>query len=85
MKLVTFGIDQKRNLIIQFPIFGTALYLATTNVISVRDGPSPYSRSNHQSTILHRTQNKEAIHSTKLGNIYKHLTARTSYLQEIRI
>ena len=35
--------------------------------------------------MLHRTQNKEAIHSIKLWNIYKHSTARTGNLQENRI
>ena len=33
MKLVTFGIDQKRNLIIQFPVFCTALYTETTDSV----------------------------------------------------
>ena len=33
MKLVTFGIDQNRNLIIQFPVFDTALYAETTNSV----------------------------------------------------
>ena len=31
MKLVTFGIDQDRNLIIQFPVFVTALHTETTD------------------------------------------------------
>ena len=44
MKLVTFGIDQERYLIIHFPIFCAALYATATNLISTRDSPSSYNR-----------------------------------------
>ena len=47
MKLVTFGIDQKKKLNYTVSNFCTALLSATANFISVRDSPSPYSRSQH--------------------------------------
>ena len=34
MKLVTFGIDRDRNLIIQFPIFVQTIYSKTINTLS---------------------------------------------------
>ena len=36
MKLVTFGIDENRNLIVQFPVF-TAIHSTTTDTISNRN------------------------------------------------
>ena len=44
MKFVTFGIDKKRNLIIQLPIFGAALYSTAINFISNRNSTGPYCR-----------------------------------------
>ena len=52
MKLVTFGIDRDRNLIIQFPVF-LEPYTATTNIISNRDCTSSNYRSKHASTLLY--------------------------------
>ena len=44
MKLVTFGIDKKRNLIIQFPIFVQPYTQTAINFISNRNSTSPYCR-----------------------------------------
>ena len=41
MKLVTFGIDDEKNLIIQFSVFVQALYSNKANFISNRDSASP--------------------------------------------
>ena len=45
MKLVTFGIDKERNLIIPCSNFHAALY-TTTNTMPTRDSPSAHCRQN---------------------------------------
>ena len=45
MKLVTFGIDRDRNLIIQFPCFHTAIYPTVSDNVSHRNSTSSYCRS----------------------------------------
>ena len=40
MKLVTFGIDDKRNLIVQFPGICTSTQPTTPNIVSIRDSSS---------------------------------------------
>ena len=44
MKLVTFGIDRKRNLTIQFPVFIQPYTQTTADFISTRNHSSPHSR-----------------------------------------
>ena len=44
MKLITFGIDNDKNLIVQFPVFHTTLHTATMDIISDRNCTS----SNHR-------------------------------------
>ena len=44
MKLVTFGIDDKRNLIVPFPVFVHQHTQTTPNIISIRDSSSTYYR-----------------------------------------
>ena len=44
MKLVTFGIDYQKNLIIQFPVFVQLYNTNKINFISVRNSPSANSR-----------------------------------------
>ena len=44
-KLVTFGIDRNRNLIIQFPIFIQALYSAAAYTVSNRNSACSHCRS----------------------------------------
>ena len=34
MKLVTFGIEEGRNLIVQFPVFVPAIYTTAANTVS---------------------------------------------------
>ena len=51
MKLVTFGIDNDRNLIVQFPVFMHPLHTITTNIISDWDSASSNHRSNQ--SFLH--------------------------------
>ena len=52
MKLVTFGIDNDKNLIVQFPVYHTAIYTTPTDIISDRDSTSSDHRSKYTSTIL---------------------------------
>ena len=80
MKLVTFGIDKKRNLIIQFPIFvqtytqkSLILYQIETIPVLVVDKNT---KANSYTEILV----KEAIHSIKFRNIYKYTSTGISHL-----
>ena len=54
MKLVTFGIDQERNLIIQFPIF-VQPYMQQPLILYQLDSPSSHNRPESKCTILHRS------------------------------
>ena len=45
MKLVTFGIDRDKNLIIQFPVFIQPYTQSVTDIISNRNSPSFHYRS----------------------------------------
>ena len=70
MKLVTFGIDRNRNLIIQFPIFVATLYTTTINIIQTRNSSRTYCRQKHYNRFLHSTPNQKAILSFKYRNIH---------------
>ena len=85
MKLVTFRIDQERNLIIQFPIF-VQLYTQQPLILyQLETVPVPVidQKPNAQSYI--ELKIKETIPCFKFRNIYKHSTARISNLQKDRI
>ena len=84
MKLVIFGIDIKRNLIIQFPIFVQPYTQQLLILYQLEMIPVPIVDEILRQ-ILYGTQNKEAIHSIKLRNIHKHSTARTGNLLEDRL
>ena len=45
MKLVTFGIDKDKNLIVQFPSIPTAIYTAATCTVSDRNSTRSHNRS----------------------------------------
>ena len=47
MKLVTFGIDRKRNLIIQSLIFCAAIHSSTIDIISIGNSPSTNCRQKY--------------------------------------
>ena len=58
MKLVTFGIDSDRNLIIQFPVFAKTLHTSQTYFVPNTDSSSSHSGHKQQSTILYTTKNR---------------------------
>ena len=47
MKLGTFRIDRKGNLIMQIPSFHAALYTTTINIMLTRNSSSIYNRQKH--------------------------------------
>ena len=53
MKLVTFGIDDKRNLIVQFPVFVHPHKSTTPDFIPTRNSPSTNYRQKQKCTIIH--------------------------------
>ena len=70
MKLVTFGIDWKRNLIIQFPIFVHPYTQQPLILYQLEMVPVPIVYENTRVQSYTELKNKEAIHSVKLWNIY---------------
>ena len=72
MKLVTFGIDDQRNLIIQFPVFVqpyTQQHLTLYQMETV-PVPVPIVDENKQAAILYIFESKETIYNIKFRNIY---------------
>ena len=70
MKLVTFGIDEQRNLIIQFTVF---VHLHTQQhliLYQMETVPVPIIDEKWTSAVMHIFTGKEALHSIKLKNIY---------------
>ena len=53
MKLVTFGIDKDKNLIIQFPVFCTAICPVANDTISDRNSAGSKSRSKQKGKFLY--------------------------------
>ena len=84
MKLVTFRIDQKRNLIIWFPIFVQPYMQQLLILYQLETVPVPIIDQipNVQS---YTTQNKKPYICIKFRNIHKHSTATISNLQKNRI
>ena len=52
MKLVTFAIDEHTSLIIQFPVFCTAICSKTADTLSIRNSTSSHCRSKINMQIL---------------------------------
>ena len=78
MKLVTFGIDRKRNLIIQFPIFVQPYTQQPLILYQLEMVPVPIVDRNTKAELIHSTSDKETIFSIKHRNIHKHLTTGIS-------
>ena len=75
MKLVTFGIDKKRNLIIQFLIFVQPCTQQPLILYQIERVPVPIVDKNTKALLLYRNTGKETIYSLILGNIYKYTSA----------
>ena len=67
MKLVMFGIDDHRNLIIQFPVFVQPHTQQHLILYQMETVPVPIVDENEQ---VHAYTSKKAICSTELRNIY---------------
>ena len=85
MKLVTFGIDDQRNLIIQFPVFVQPYIQQHLALYQMETVPVPDVDENKQGTILYIFKSKEAIYSSKFRNIYFIENTRTGYMQKDRL
>ena len=66
MKLVTFGTEKERNLIMQFPVF----IQTSSNIISNRNCTSSNPRSEHTGALLHTPTDRQAIYCFKFRNIH---------------
>ena len=53
-----FGIDQDKNLIIQFPVFVAPYTQARLTLYQIETVSSPHTGHGQQSSILHTAQNK---------------------------
>ena len=70
MKLVMFGIDKERNVIIQLPVFIQPYTQQPLNIISNRKCTSSNHRSEQTGTLLHTPTDRQAIYSFKLRDVY---------------
>ena len=71
MKLVTFGIDRNRNLIIQFPIFVQPYAQQPLTLYQLETVPVPIVDKNTKPDSLHSPGDQKAILSFKYRNLYK--------------
>ena len=76
MKLVTFGINKKRNLIIQFPIFVQPYTQQPLILYQIETVPVPIVDKNTKAN----SYTEETIHSVTFRNIYKYTSAGISHL-----
>ena len=65
MKLVMFGINEERNLIVLFPVFITAIHTTANYTILNLNGTSSYYRSEQTTTFLYSFACRQPIYSTK--------------------
>ena len=80
MKLVTFGIDRKRNLIIQFPIFVQPYMQQPLILYQLETVPVPIVDKILKQILTHKSKSKSHIFSFKYRNLYKCQTARINHL-----
>ena len=86
MKLVTFRIDRKINLIIQFPAFIQQPYIQQPMILyQLETVPVPIVDKNTRADTYTQLKIKKAIHSIKHRIVYKHWTTRISNMQENRL
>ena len=85
MKLVSFGLDKEKDLKIQFPVFISNVYTATSNIISNRNCTSSNHRLEQTGTLLYTPTDRQAIYCFKLRNIHHNYTARIKDLQKNRL
>ena len=83
MKLVAFGIDKERNLIIQFPVFIWSYKQQPLILYQIEMVPVPIIDQNMQANSYTPTDRK-AIYCFKLWNIHHNWTAKIKDLQKNR-
>ena len=62
MKLVTFVLDNQRNLKVQFPIFRSAIYPEKISYVSDWNCTSPYFGWKWTSALIHRIENRKTLY-----------------------
>ena len=77
MKLVTFGIDNQRNLIVQFPVFIQPYTQKRLVMYQIETVPVPILDENEQAALIHRTENRKTVYCIKRGNVYHFALSRT--------
>ena len=73
MKLVTFGIDEKRNLIIQFPLFVQPYTQRRLVVYPIETVPVPILDKNEQAQLYMQLKINKTLYCIKFRDLY-HLT-----------
>ena len=79
MKLVTFGIDRKRNLIIQFPIFVQPYTQQPLILYQLETVPVPIVDKNTKANSYTELQIKKPYIALN-SEMYMNMTTRVSYL-----
>ena len=79
MKLVTFGIDKKRNLIIQFSVFVQPYTQNRLIMYQIETVPVPILDQNEKA-VIHPTENRKAIYSIRCQNVYNSENSRVTHL-----
>ena len=69
MKLVTFGIDNDKNLIVQFPVFIQPYTQQPLILYQIENCTSYSQRSEYTGTILHTSAGRLTLHCSKFRNI----------------
>ena len=70
MKLVTFGIDNNKYLIVQFPVFIQPYTQQPLILYQIETVPVPIIDQNTQCTLLHAFTGRQTIYCTEFRNIY---------------
>ena len=77
MKLVTFGIDNKRNLIVQFPVFVQLYTQKRLIMYQIETVPVPILDKNEQAQSYTEVKVEKTVYHFKQGNIYNFALSRT--------
>ena len=70
MKLVTFGINKERNLIVQFPVYIQPYIQQQLILYEIEMVAVPIIDLNKNGTFIHSFTGWQALHSNKFWNIY---------------
>ena len=79
-KLVTFSIDNQKNLIIQFPVFVQPYTQTKLTLYQVETVPVPILDSSNKVQVLYSAQNRKTLYSFKWWNVHNHMPPRAKQL-----